>query len=159
MCSGCKGNAVVAASNIAYFALAYWMWKNGLHLWWVLIIVGAVSIVFHLEPSSKKAYWTDIVIANLAILSFFLYYRNSLHDKALILYGAAAFIVSIFLFFFSGDDREESRYVVMHSLWHVLTAIACYLFVKSTITQKRIEGGFKPPGSLLESLLSLLAPI
>jgi len=130
------------------------MWKHGLQLWWVLVIVGIVSTVFHLDPSSKNAYWTDITIANLAILTFFMYYRKSLHEKDTIMYATATFIVSLFFFFDSGNNRQEGRYVVMHSLWHVLTAISCYLYVKSTITQKRIEGGFKPLGTFFESMLA-----
>jgi len=154
MCVGCNGNIIVAASNISYFMLSYWMWKHGLHLWWVLVIVGVVSTIFHLEPSSKSAYWTDILIANIAILTFLMYYRRSLHDKTTIFYATSTFIVSLFFFFDSGDDRVAGRYVVMHSLWHVLTAISCYLYVKSTITLKRIEGGFTPLGSIFESMLA-----
>jgi hypothetical protein len=72
------------------------------------------------------------------------------------MYATATFIVSLFFFFDSGSDRQASRYVVMHSLWHVLTAISCYLYVKSTISQKRLEGGFKPLESVFESMLSFV---
>jgi hypothetical protein len=130
------------------------MFKNQLDLWWVLVIVGIVSTVFHLDPSSKSAYWTDVAIANISILVFYLHYHKSIHSSTLVFFGAASFIASLFFYFYSGDDRQAGRYVVMHSLWHVLTAISCYLLVKSTIRQKRIQGGFKPPESLFESLLS-----
>ena len=154
MCNGCKSNWIVAASNISYFVLAYWMLKNKLDLWWVLVIVGIVSIVFHLEPDSQRAYWTDVAIANLSIIVFFFHYRKSIHSNVFIFFSAASFIVSLYFWFFSGEDRQSRRYVVMHSLWHVLSAISCYLLVKSTITQKRIQGGFKTPESLFESLMS-----
>jgi uncharacterized membrane protein HdeD (DUF308 family) len=127
------------------------MFKHGLHLWWVLIVVGIVSIVFHLEPSSKRAYWLDVVIANLAIITFLLYYRNAAHNKTLLVYAAALGALSIILWFAGGDDRDEGRYIVLHSLWHVLSAISCYFFVKSTIIEKRLLGGVKV--SFLDYLL------
>ena len=154
MCNGCNSNWIVAASSAVYFVLAFWMFKNKLALWWVLLIVGIVSTIFHLEPDSMHAYWTDVAIAGLSILVIFIQYHKSIHSNTLVFFAAASFIISLFFFFFSGDDRAAGRYVVMHSIWHLLSAISCYLLVKSTITQKRLKGGFKPPGSLFESLLS-----
>ena len=144
MCNGCwTSKAIVAASNVAYFLIAYWMWKHGLHLWWVLVIVGIVSIIFHLDPSSKSAYYTDILVANLAILSFFIYYRKQMKNPMMVFFATLAFSISLILFFDSGDDRESTRYVVMHSLWHVFTALSVYFFVKSSV-QLQLQGGFKP---------------
>lgn len=144
MCNGCwTSHAIVAASNVAYFLIAHWMWKHGLHLWWVLLIVGIVSIIFHLDPSSKAAYVTDIVVANIAILAFFIYYRNQTKNNTMVFFATLSFAVSLILFFDSGSDRESTRYVLMHSFWHVFTALSVYFFVKSSV-QQQLMGGYKP---------------
>lgn len=119
--------------------LAFWLWSKGQKAaGWILFAVALVSIAFHLDPENKNAKTVDIIVANAAILLTILIYlprwrsKGSKLDFNIILALLFA-IISIVLFFTSGDDHDSNQYVVVHSLWHLLTAVSAFLFIKESM--------------------------
>ena len=134
MCKEPISNIIVASTNIAYFLLAFWLWRTHHPYAWILVLVGSVSTFFHLEPQSKFAFWSDIVVANVSILYLaYIYGAHSINPLYLRL-SFLTFAVSVILFADSGDNRDSPKYIWMHGLWHILTALALYFLVKSADT-------------------------
>ena len=131
-------NVLVAASNVSYFLVALWLHHTGHKYGWMLVVVGLVSMVFHLIPDERVAYWTDITVANATILWFLAVYGFASHhtNYQLVFASLGVFLVGLVLFETSCKNsdcnRETNKYAVMHSLWHGLTALALFLLVKST---------------------------
>lgn len=128
--------------------LAYWLWANNQQFAaLLLVLVAATSIAFHLHPHNDTLKLIDIITANLAILITVIIYAPYYNERGLnvfdreILIGLIAIGVGLVLFFYSGTDRESSQYVLMHSFWHVLTALSCFLFIREAI-QDHIDPSF-----------------
>lgn len=139
-------NVVVSLSNLSYFLVALWLYKTHHPYAWMLVIVGIVSSVFHVMPEKEVAYWTDIVVANATILWFLAIYGFGHHhtNYQMVTASVGIFLLGIVLFTYSCQandcDRETTKYMVLHSLWHVLTAAALFLLVKSTDPKKLSKG-------------------
>lgn len=132
-------NIIVAASNIFYIFLSTWLLKNSQYLESLLLLVVAVaSTIFHVDPENHNNKFVDILIANVAILTTFLMYYPKWEKKGSeinisIVAGILSAIIGVLLFIYSGDDYDSMEYIVMHSFWHVLTALAAYLFIKESL--------------------------
>jgi hypothetical protein len=127
-------HVIVALSNLAYVLLAYWMAKKHFSEFaWILLVVAAVSTYFHLDPSSNWAYYFDVAVAtcsSLLITSKLLPYVT---PSPLFVFTVALIVTSTLLWLESGVERETEKYVWMHSLWHVLTALGMFFLVQCTI--------------------------
>ena len=134
MCKEPISNIIVALTNIAYFLLAFWLWRSHHPYAWILVLVGTISTLFHLEPQSKLAFWSDIIVANVSILYLAYIYGAHAINPFYLRLSFLTFAVSVILFADSGDDRDSVKYMWMHGLWHILTALALYFMVKSADT-------------------------
>ena len=132
MCKQPLPYIIVALTNIAYFLLALWLWRTHHPYGWILVAVGLMSTLFHLQPHSKLAFWGDIIVANVSILYLAYIYGTHAINSTYLQLSFFTFALAVFLFADSGDDRESSKYIWMHGTWHVLTALALYFIVKST---------------------------
>lgn len=132
-------HTIVLLSNIFYIFLAIWLFQNHLHIPAAcILLIACVSILFHIFPDSKSAELIDIIVANTVILFLLVYFLPKYKENhALFLMLAfLAFSVGVILFYSSGDDHESTKYIVMHSLWHLLTALSLYFLAKTSIDTK-----------------------
>jgi hypothetical protein len=126
-------NVIVALSNLAYVALAYWLAKREFTFYaGLLIIVAAVSTYFHLNPDSENLLYFDIAVAVLSSIICFLHFLPYVKPSLLFVFTVGLVVTATLLWAESGEDRNCSKYVWYHSSWHVLTAISLYLIIKCT---------------------------
>ena len=126
-------NIVVAGSNLAYVALAYWLVKRKFTLYaWILLFVAAVSSYFHLFPDSDSLLYFDIATAVLSSLVCFFHFLPYVKPSPIFVFTIALITTATLLWLQSGEDRECSKYIWFHSAWHVMTALSLYLLIKST---------------------------
>ena len=130
---------IVTASNVVYLILAAWLFHRRQYFEaGLLTLVGLTSIVFHLSPDNEQNKTIDIITANAAIiLTFIIYFpkwrkRNKTIDANIVFAGATA-LLGLSLFLISDQDPESLNYVVLHSFWHIFTALAAYLFIRDSI--------------------------
>jgi hypothetical protein len=128
-----EAHVVVAISNLAYVILAYWLAKKHFQEFaWIIMVVAAVSTYFHLNPNNNWSYYLDIVIATLS--SFLIFHRVLPYvvPSPLFAFTVGIVVTSSLLWWESGTDRECTKYVWMHSAWHILTALGMYLLIQCT---------------------------
>lgn len=132
-------NIVVAASNIFYVFLSAWLLSRKQYTEAFLLLgVAIASTIFHIEPENKNNKLIDIITANAAILITFLLYvpmwqRKGQKINFNIIFALVSAALGLVLFIVSGDDHDSTEYVIMHSFWHILTALAAYMFIKESI--------------------------
>ena len=126
-------NVIVALSNLAYVALAYWLAKKQFTFYaGLLIVVALVSTYFHLNPDSENLLYFDVAVAVLSSIICFLHFLPYVKPTYLFVFTVALTVTATLLWLESGEDRSCSKYVWFHSLWHVLTALSLYLIIQST---------------------------
>jgi len=126
-------HVIVALSNLAYVALAYWLAKREFTFYaGLLIIVALVSTYFHLNPDSENLLYFDIAVAVLSSIVCFLHFLPYVKPSLLFVFTVGLVVTATLLWAESGDDRNCYKYVWYHSSWHVLTAISLYLIIKCT---------------------------
>jgi hypothetical protein len=139
MCQEPIQYTLVALSNLAYFVLAIWLFVH--KFYWAsaaLILVGTASTFFHLDPSSRLAYITDTIIANIVIFLIVIHFLpHTKRGRGFVFFSFISFVLGVFLLFESGDDRVSKKYVIMHSAWHVTTALATYFLVKAYLVTEQ----------------------
>jgi len=126
-------HVIVALTNLAYVALAYWLAKKEfLFFAWILTIVAAVSTVYHLNPNSEKLLYFDIATAVLSSIICFLHFLPYVKPSFLFVFTVGLVVTGTLLWWESGEDKDCSKYVWYHSLWHLSTALALFLIIKCT---------------------------
>ena len=127
----------VAATNVVYFALAYYMLMHNNPDGWPVLAVGIVSSIFHSYPTAAAQY-VDTAISGLFIAYFAAKYGPRVRNRRLFALSAILFAVGITLLYLNGfkaidqETRKSTWYMYRHSAWHVLSAAAMLLFLWST---------------------------
>lgn len=128
-----EAHILVALSNIAYVILAYWLARRHFkNFAWVVMIVAAVSTYFHLNPSNDWSLYLDCIIASLSSTLIFHKMLPYVTPSPLFVFTVGLIVTSAILWWESGTDRESSKYVWMHSAWHILTALGMFLLIQCT---------------------------
>jgi len=126
-------HVIVALSNLAYVALAFWLAKKEFIFYaYLLFAVAAVSTYFHLNPNSENLLYYDIATAVLTTIICFFHFLPYVKPSPLFVFTVALAVTATTFWWESGEDRESTKYVWYHSLWHVLTALILYLIIKCT---------------------------
>jgi len=127
----------VAATNVVYFALAYYMLKHNNVDGWPVLLIGVVSSVYHSFPTAAALY-VDTVVSSLFILYFVTKYGPRVKNRRYFALSIVLFSIGVGLLFLNGfqpvdqKGRLESWYVYGHGAWHALSAAATLLFLWST---------------------------
>ena len=123
----------VALSNLAYVALAYWLAKKEFIIFaWLLTFVALVSTYFHLNPNSESLLYFDVSTAVLSSIICFLHFLPYVKPSFLFVFTVGLVVTGTLLWWESGEERESSKYVWYHSLWHVITALSLFLIIQCT---------------------------
>jgi hypothetical protein len=126
-------HALVALSNLAYVLLAYWLAKKHFReIAWIVMVVALVSTYFHLNPNKDWTLYLDVITAVLSALLVFYRVLPYVVPSPLFAFTVGLVITSSLLWWEAGSDRECSKYVWMHSAWHILTALALFLLIQCT---------------------------
>ena len=126
-------NIIVALSNLAYVVLAYWLAKKEFIAFaWILAFVASVSTVFHLFPNSDTLLYFDIATAVLSSIICFMHFLPFVKPTPLFIFTIALVVTGTLLWWESGEDRNCSKYIWYHSLWHVITAFSLFLIIQCT---------------------------
>jgi hypothetical protein len=124
---------LVALSNLGYVLLAYWLAKKHFRQFAkILLVVAIVSTYFHLNPENDWGLILDCITASLSSTIVFYKILPYVQPSPLFAFTVSLSVTSFILWLESGTDREESKYVWMHSAWHILTALSFYLIIQCT---------------------------
>lgn len=119
-------------SNLSYLLLALYMASRHYKGAALVFFVFAVSTIHHYFAYNKAWLYFDIFVAiAVSILLAFLYVpleniASPTFISAIIIGG-----IALSLFFTSGAEYGSTKFELYHGLWHVLSAIAFYLILKS----------------------------
>ena len=126
-------HVIVGLSNLSYLALAYWLARKEFMFYaWLLTGVAAVSTYFHLNPNSENLLYFDVATSVLSTIICFLHFLPYVKPSPLFVFTVSLAVTATLLWWESGENRECSKYVWYHSLWHVFTALTLYLIIQCT---------------------------
>jgi len=126
-------HVIVALSNLAYVVLAFWLARKEFMLYaYLLFAVAVVSTYFHLNPNSENLLFFDITTSVLTIIICFLHFLPYVKPSPLFVFTVSLAVTAMTFWSQAGEDREHSKYVWYHSLWHVLTALTLFLIIQCT---------------------------
>jgi len=74
----------------------------------------------------------DTIVASLSAVLVFYKFLPYVQPSPLFAFTVSLSVTSFILWWESGTDRECSKYVWMHSAWHVFTALAMFLLIQCT---------------------------
>jgi hypothetical protein len=119
----------IQVSNLSYFFVALLLYKKKDSNANLVLIVFFVSALHHAFPSNRVLQRFDGTIANLCLLFLLPYYLT--HKKKSFLYWASCqvFAFSICLYVLCGDEYKSTRYIVYHSLWHIVSALSLAVMI------------------------------
>jgi hypothetical protein len=118
---------------LAYVLLAYWLAKKHFqHFAKILLVVAVVSTYFHLNPANEWGLILDVITASISSILVFHKFLPYVQPSPLFAFTTAVSVTSFVLWMESGTDREHSKYVWMHSAWHILTALSMFLIIQCT---------------------------
>jgi hypothetical protein len=126
-------HVIVALSNLSYVFLAFWLARKEFIFYaYLLFAVAIVSTYFHLNPNSENLLYFDIATSVLTSIICFLHFLPYVKPSFLFVFTVGLVVTATTFWAESGDDRECSKYVWYHSIWHVLTALTLYLIIQCT---------------------------
>jgi hypothetical protein len=133
---------LIQVTNLAYLGLALCMIFRNEPYATLVIIVFFVSALHHYFPSKKVLQRLDGTIANISLLLLLPHYLKRKQKTWHYWLSCETFALALYFYIISGDDFLSLSYVLHHSLWHVLSALALFIMTCAPDKGKVLHNSF-----------------
>lgn len=130
---------IIQLTNLAYLGLALCMKSKNEPYATLVLIVFFVSALHHYFPSKKVLQRLDGTIANISLLIILPHYLTRKQKTWHYWLSCETFALALYFYILSGDDFSSSSYVLNHSLWHVLSALALFIMICAPDKGKKLH--------------------